>query len=129
MRGPDWDPGKRSFRQSGALLRVRHHMHTTNAERPRPSYLKVFCSARDELLSRLYEDWLPPDALAYAGNAETIRGLFRHRHELAIRAPQLPEELVRSNTLFGIPLLEDPSLPTGHLRCVVHPEWRDEMLC
>lgn len=92
-------------------------------------FLDAFYVARDELLTRLYEAWMPAESLAYPANSPTLRGLMEHRHQLAAHSPQLPNELLRSNTLFGIPLIEDPSLPTGHLRCVVRPDWQPEWLC
>ena len=86
-------------------------------------FIEALYASRDELLARLYEEWWPPEALAYAANSLTLQELREQRHQLAAHSPRLPAELLRSNTLFGIPLIEDPSLPIGQLRCVVRPGW------
>ncbi|MBZ0116945.1 MAG: hypothetical protein K8H88_08120 [Sandaracinaceae bacterium] len=91
-----------------------------------PPFLRMFYAAHGELLDRLYDDWLPCEALVYVLHPDTLAELLEHRHELAERSPRMPEELAVKRSLAGIPVVADDREAKGRMRCVVREGWYEQ---
>ncbi|MBZ0116072.1 MAG: hypothetical protein K8H88_03680, partial [Sandaracinaceae bacterium] len=92
----------------------------------RPPFLRMFYAAHAELLDRLYDDWLPCEALVYVLHPDTLVELLEHRHELAERSARMPEELAAKRSLAGIPVVADEREAKGGMRCVVREGWYEQ---
>ncbi len=86
----------------------------------------MFYAAHAELLDRLYDDWLPCEALVYVLHPDTLVELLEHRHELAERSPRMPAELAVKRSLAGIPVVADDREAKGRMRCVVREGWYEQ---